>query len=193
MTASKRNPHEVNTRANPDPGTSMPGHTGWNEETGETWSSPERERRWEIILAYLRALEGMTDCVAVESDLPYSKEVIRRAILEELREGQNMDLWNYLEIAYVQLEAFIPYEEYRVIADFKYTSEIAMEMAFSGDPTSIIRSAQLIKRVKGDWAIRIQEKIYENMLQSQQQVHELQMQANALEPSLNDSLFNCTQ
>ncbi|MCE5334415.1 MAG: hypothetical protein LLG06_07470 [Desulfobacteraceae bacterium] len=165
----------------------------WDEDSYGPSGFSHRERRWEIILAYLHALEGLTDCVAVENDLPFSKGQIKCALLEELEEGQNIDLRNYLEIAYVQLEAFIPYEEYRVIADFKYASGLALEMAFAGDPSSIIRSARIIKGVKGERAVRIQEKISANMRRSKLEVDRLRSGMVPQDAAPDESHLHCPQ
>ena len=63
----------------------------------------------------------------------------------------------------MQLESFIPYREYRVIEDFKDASLRAQSIADMGDPTSILMSARIMKRAKGESAVRLQEKIYEKM------------------------------
>jgi hypothetical protein len=121
------------------------------------------EKRQEIIFAYLGKLEQTSSTVAMESDLPYEKGLIRLAILEELLENPETELRGHLEIAYVQLESFIPYEEFMVMADFKNASRVARQMADTGDPASIIDSARIMKKVKGDRAVSIQEQISDKM------------------------------
>ncbi len=79
----------------------------------------------------------------------------------------------WLEIAYVLLESFIPYEEYRVIEDFKAASRFAQQIADMGDPTSILRSAGIIRRVNGESAVRLQEKIHEKMTERHLQILKL--------------------
>lgn len=194
MKTSKKESGEVDSLREESDERRMRALPSWDEDGFGPSGLSRRERRWEIILGYLQALEGLTDCVAVESDLPFSKEQIRCALLEELEEGQNIDLRNYLEIAYVQLEAFIPYEEYRVIADFKYASDLALEMAFAGDPNSIIRSARIIKGVKGERAVRIQEKISENMRRSRLEVDRLRSGLMPLDAASPDEApLHCPQ
>jgi hypothetical protein len=122
-----------------------------------------REKRWRVICAYLRVLDDMKGPLAVDSDLPYSKEQIAEAILHEVSDDPECDLKRRLEIAYVQLESFIPYREYRVIEDFKDASLRAQRIADMGDPTSILRSARIMRRARGESAVRLEEKIYENM------------------------------
>ncbi len=131
------------------------------------------ETRWSIIKAYLRVLERMSEPLAVESDLPFSKEEIRHAIFRELTENPTSEWRQNLEIAFVQLESFIPYEEYRIVADFKNASFLAQEMADMRDPTSIIRSASIMKRARGDRAVDIQEKISERMKKSMMLIQEV--------------------
>ncbi len=135
------------------------------EYVEERWGfrDPTREKRWRIISAYLLVLENMSGPIAVISDLPYSKERIGEAILQELTEDPESDLRRQLEIAYVQLESFIPYKEYLVIEDFKDASLRAQRIADMGDPTSILMSARIMRRAKGDSAVRLEEKIYEKM------------------------------
>lgn len=128
------------------------------------------EQRWEIISAYFQLLEEQRGSIGIESDLPYRKDLIRLVILQELVENPNSDCRSHLEIAYVQLEAFIPYEEYKIITDFKDASMLAQELANSGDPASIIRSAQLMKNVRGDRAVAIQERISDQMRKRHAQI-----------------------
>ena len=121
------------------------------------------EKRWRIVSAYLRVLEDMKGPIAVDIELPCPKERIGQAILQELANDPDSDLRRRLEIAYVQLESFIPYEEYRVIEDFKNASLRAQQIADMGDPTSILRSALIMSKEMGESAVRFEEKIYEKM------------------------------
>lgn len=132
------------------------------EENGGRRSSTH-EQRWRIISAYLRVLEDMKGPIAADCELPCPKELIRQAILLELADDPESDLRRRMEIAYVLLESFIPHEEYRVIEDFKDASLRAQGLAGMGDPTSILRSAQMISTAKGESAVRLQEEIYERM------------------------------
>ena len=121
------------------------------------------EQRFHTICAYLQVLEEMKGPLGVDSELPCPKEQIREAIFRELADDPDGDLQHWLEIAYVLLESFIPCEEYRVIEDFKAASLFAQQIADMGDPTSILRSAGIIRRVNGESAVRLQEKIHEKM------------------------------
>ncbi|HIJ68628.1 MAG TPA: hypothetical protein HPP57_03890 [Deltaproteobacteria bacterium] len=121
------------------------------------------EQRFRIICAYLKVLEEMRGPLGVDSELPCPKEQIREAIFRELADGPDGDLQHWLEIAYVLLESFIPCEEYRVIEDFKAASRLTQQIAEMGNPASILRSAGIIRRVNGESAVRLQEKIHEKM------------------------------
>jgi hypothetical protein len=95
----------------------------------------------------------------VETDLPYSKEMIRKAIYEELSENPQSESRSFLEIAFVQLECFLPPEEFKVVHDFKRASVVAQEIAKTGAPRDIVASADILSGVKGEKAVRILEKI----------------------------------
>jgi hypothetical protein len=131
------------------------------------------EQRYSIIRAYLQVLDGVKGPLAVDSALPYPKEQIGQAILDELVEDPECDLRRRLEIAYVLLESFIPLEEYRVIEDFKSASFRAQQIADMGDPVSILRSARIMRKAKGESAVRLQEKIHEKMTARQSRIIEL--------------------
>jgi len=145
----------------------------YGEKYGDCRRDSTHEQRWRIVSAYLRVLENMKGPIAAETELPYPKERIGQAILRELADDPETDLRRRLEIAYVQLESFIPYEEYRVIEDFKNASIRVQEIVDMGNPTSILRSAQIISNARGESAVRFQEKIYEKMKARHLQIQQL--------------------
>ena len=100
------------------------------------WSDYDlrRERRCELISAYLHLLEKMNEPIASETVLPASKEQIRCAIFHELTEQPGSDRRHHLEIAYVQLESFVPQDEYRVVADFKKALFVEQELIAAVGP-----------------------------------------------------------
>jgi hypothetical protein len=148
-----------------------------------------QEQRWEIISAYLGMLEKLNAPIGIESDLPYPKEQIRFAIFQELIENPSGELSYQLEIAYMQLEIFISSDDYKTLADFKNASREAQEMEDPGDPTSVIRLAGLLKNVKGDRAVKIQETISDKMRERLLQVQEIGMAG----PSVSCLIENCRQ
>lgn len=121
------------------------------------------EYRLEIISAYGRVLEQCASAVEPEAALPYPKELIRQAIYDELAENPETDLREHLEIAFVRLESFLPSEEFEIVHNFKLADSLAREMAKSGIPGDIISSARILKDVKGERAVEIQEKVSEEM------------------------------
>jgi hypothetical protein len=131
------------------------------------------QQRSRIICAYLQVLEKTRGPVAADDELPFPKEQIAEAILRELEYGSEYDSRRRLEIAYVLLETFIPADEYRIIEEFKAASLSAQLIAEMGDPTSILRSARIVRKVRGDSAVRLQEKIHEKMMERQLQIQEI--------------------
>ena len=131
-----------------------------------------RDQRGEIIAAYFRVLDQMKTSIGVESDLPYPKEIIRLAIMQELAENSSSDSKS-LEIGYVQLEAFIPLAEHRILQDFKNASRFTQDLVENADPATIMISAGIMRNVKGDRAVQIQEKISERMRERLTQIKEI--------------------
>jgi len=117
------------------------------------------KQRSDVISSYEQLLERYATPMARETDLPYPKALIRRAIYEELRENPDSEIRSYLEIAFVQLECFLPPEEFNVVHDFKRAGVLAQELAKSGDPRDVVASAAILRKVKGEKAVRILEKI----------------------------------
>lgn len=141
-----------------------------SDTPAETTVAQCGERRSTIIAKYLTVLENCPMSVARESSLPYSKKTIRHAIIEELRENPAGELRNSLEVAYVQLETFLPWDEYRLLRGFKFACAITREVARSGKPRDIIALARLLDRDEGKRAVEIQESISEQMRRRQQEI-----------------------
>lgn len=116
-----------------------------------------------ILAAYEKILESHSTPLNRASALPFSKEAIREAIREELAENPENELRNHLEMAFVQLESFVPPDEYQLVEDFKQLSCAAQKMARSGDPKDVMESWKLVKQISGDQAVRIFENISEKM------------------------------
>jgi hypothetical protein len=145
------------------PGECVDGHMAIGGEEYGTFLESCLEQRASIVRAYLKVLENMQGPIAVDDELPFPKELIGQAILCELAEEPECDQRHRLQIAYILLESFIPYEEYRIIENFKRLSLCAQQLADMADPTSILRSAQMMKKVDGDYVVELQEKIHEKM------------------------------
>jgi len=128
-----------------------------------------------VISRYEQLLEKYSAPVAKEVDLPYPRELIRRAIREELSENPDFEMRSYLEIAFVQLECFLPPEEFNVVHDFKRASALAQELAKSGDPRDIVASAGILSKVKGDKAVRILEKISKKIRRRIAEIHAISL------------------
>lgn len=126
-------------------------------------SGTDAGSRWEIISAYINVLENCVSPVENESLLPFSKDVIRRAIYEELTVNPDSEFRGHLEIAFARLESFLPYDKFKVIREFKVVSSVALRMAGTGDPADILASARILKEAKGERAVKIQEKVSKRM------------------------------
>jgi len=83
------------------------------------------------------------------------------------------DLRTDLEIAYVQLESFIPDDEYRILSEFKNADKLALELAATGGPANVLAAVRLLKKAKGDIAVMIQERISQKMQGRLQQIGKL--------------------
>ncbi len=147
-----------------------------NNATDRSVSRPDpsgETSRSHIISAYLQVLEKHKTPLAADLMLPFPKEQIAQAILSELAENPDSDLRKQLEIGYVLLESFVSYEEYRLVEDFKNASFCAERIAHSRNPSSILKSARLLKRVWGERAVKVQERIHERMQKRQLDLLEL--------------------
>lgn len=129
--------------------------------------------RSEIISAYLRSLQGLQSPVAQEVNLPYPKYIIRQAIWNELKDNPDSEIRDQLEIAYSQLESFLPQEEYEVLRGFQYACALTREVTKSGNPRDIIASARLLSRCEGNRAVEIQEKISQRMRKRREEIRSI--------------------
>lgn len=145
-----------------------------DEELCGVFPDSTREQRSRTICAYLQVLEGMKGPIAADLELPFPKEQIRQAILDELADDPESDLRRRLEIGYVLLESFIPYEEYRAVEDFKTASLRAEQITDMRNPASILKSARMMRKARGDSAVRVEERIYEKMKKRQLEIQEFQ-------------------
>lgn len=129
--------------------------------------------RSEIVSAYLKCLQGLQSPVARELDLPYPKYVIRQAIREEIRDNPDSEMRDQLEIAYSQLESYLPQEEYELLRGFQFACALAREVTKSGNPSDIIASARLLSRCQGNRAVEIQEKISQRMRKRREEIRSI--------------------
>ena len=133
----------------------------------------DREKRWEIIAAYMKILEECPSPLRQESFLPFPKEHIERAIWQELEENPESECRNDLEIAYAHIDSFLPAEEFELIENFKQASLLAQDKVQSGDPQDIIVSARILKQAGGERAVSIQEKISEQIRKKFNRIREI--------------------
>ncbi|MGA2400298.1 MAG: hypothetical protein ABSG91_01160 [Syntrophobacteraceae bacterium] len=131
-----------------------------------------RERR-KTVASYRELLEKWRAPVGPESVLPFPKRRIAAAIYRELMDHPTDDRRTDLEIAFVQLESFIPDVEYRILCEFKNAGTLAYELAATGGPYNIVAAVRLLKKAKGDSAVRIQQRISRKMRCRREQIRKL--------------------
>ena len=138
--------------------------TPW-EEGDSMMKDPElaAAERYEVISKYVRLLERYSSPLGRETDLPYPKAVIRTAIFQELYDFPDSEQRSFLEIAFAQLECFLPADEFKAIHDFKRASALAQEIAKSGKPTDLLASAGILNQAGGETAVKILEDISRTM------------------------------
>ncbi|MFP5212256.1 MAG: hypothetical protein ACLGPL_02650 [Acidobacteriota bacterium] len=136
-----------------------------------------RDQRRKIIALYGEVLERFSSPMERESILPFSKAVIRRAICDELLENPDSEIRSPLEIGYARLESFLTDEEYEVMEEFKAAGELAERAAQSGSPEDILASARILKSVRSEHALKIQERITEMMQKRIEQIRSISMSA----------------
>ncbi len=129
--------------------------------------------RTEIISAYLKSLDKCQTPVSREADLPFPKHVIRQAIWNELRDDPDSEMRDQLEIAYSQLETFLPPEEYEVLRGFQFACAMTREITKSGKPQDIIASARLLNRCEGNRAVEIQERISQRIKRRREEIRSI--------------------
>jgi hypothetical protein len=132
-----------------------------------------RERRRQIIAAYMKTLEACSYPLRRESLLPFPKEQIERAIWQELEENPELESRNALEIAYAHIDSFLPAEELELIENFKRASLLVQEKVQSGTPKDIIASARMLKKAEGERAVSIHEKISERIVKKFKRIREI--------------------
>jgi len=129
--------------------------------------------RLNIISVYLKSLDKCKATVGREADLPFPKPLIRQAILNELMENPASEMRDQLEIAYSQLETFLPPEEHAVLRGFQIACAVTREITKSGKPRDIIASARLMNRCEGNRAVEIHEKIFQRMRRRREEIRSI--------------------
>ncbi len=119
-----------------------------------------RTRRAEIIEDYVKVLKNRRYSAGKESDLSETKELIRKALIQELSDPTDRSLVSSMEIAYLELETFISDGEFEVIR--KHEEEVNHKKAnIPGVPPHVDRdSAHVISQTPNKYAA-IRRKILE--------------------------------
>jgi hypothetical protein len=112
--------------------------------------------RTELVSRYASILENRPHVVGRTRDLPSSKALIRRALLESLLDTKNSAVQSAIEVGLVELDAFVSDEEFALVAAFEEnTAAMSREMGSDG-ARAIIKSeatpnpdaySEILKRV----------------------------------------------
>ena len=120
--------------------------------------------RQNIIRAYGLVLERhYSFTVGPESKLPFPKDLIRRAIVEAFLEETDPDQRNTLEHGYIELEAFLPDEEFELVQAC-HTALFSLEpLEKSSNPEDHERARQIVEQLPSRRFKEIQENISKRM------------------------------
>lgn len=121
-----------------------------------------KDRR-EILAAYERVLELHSNSMKPASSLPYPKERIREAIIEEMAETDEAEDRTRLELLYSQLEAFLNTREYGLLAEFTRIRSVVDQLARSGNPLDLLDAGDMVKRFPGEQVIEIFQRVSRQM------------------------------
>jgi len=124
--------------------------------------------RWKIISAYGAVLEKQGMRTGSESELPYPKNIIRRAIAEELIALTTPELRGALEGGYIGLENFLSPEEYEVVKDdlISFLDNKVEEMRNSGNldiensDLNLLLESAMMDGIMNPRALEVVEKIF---------------------------------
>jgi hypothetical protein len=132
-----------------------------------------------ILAAYEEVLRVHSSSMKPASSLPYPKDIIREAILEELTETLETMERTHLELSYAQLEVFLIPREYTLLEKFNRIKAVAERMARSGNPLDLIAAGELIKGFPGDRVVGIFERVSKQMHIRLAEVRRLVLRATA--------------
>ncbi len=109
-----------------------------------------------VINSYGQVLTKRNSMVGLETDLPYSKDLIRRAIALVLLTGELSDKErDDLEGGYLELESYIPAQEYEVYKNFETSLFNAEQIVKSGEEEDIKKAILTVANSPGDRASEI--------------------------------------
>jgi len=142
----------------------------------------EAKERNDIISSYGATLLKFSMSIKSETVLPYSKGVIRRAIIEELLYASDSKNWDVLANGFLQLEDFVTQDEFKVVEPFIEPYEKFLMSHRDLEKKSAIGGQQLaleMKKIGFDIVTNVQKQITERM-------HKRAAQLNALKEMINE-------
>lgn len=127
------------------------------------WSDKFLEK---VVNSYIAVLKNILTKenpwgIGLETELPYSKDVIRIAVALVLLTWDLDDDENRanLEVSFLELESFIPAEEYQVVKTFETLILSSGQIAKSSDKEELEKLVRTVANSPGDRAMEIVENI----------------------------------
>lgn len=121
------------------------------------------KQRRDILAAYERVLGLHSSTIKPASTLPYPKELIRQAIVEELVETVEGEERTNLEISYSQLEVFLESRDFDLVEKFARMELAIDQLARSGNPLDLLAAGQLVRQFPGDKVVGIFQRVSKQM------------------------------
>lgn len=138
--------------------------------------------RWDIIKSYGKVLGDKKGTYGRESDLPYSKELIRKAIVMELLTNTEKDekITNALETSYLCLEDFLSDDEFKSAQPFYGAMGNAYEKIKGGIQVDPVEMAQSMIKEDGGKSIIMDGKVSKRRHVRLQQLQKLKSVKTAM-------------
>ncbi len=131
--------------------------------------------RAEVLRSYGTILAKSKNTVALKKSLPFQREVIEQAILDELRTNPHIELREQLKVAFLSLDIFVADEEFKIAKEYEHITEKVTALPHTAD-------AELRELFSA------MELVAESYVRMQRQVQEKQQESNLRLVAFLDSL-----
>jgi hypothetical protein len=112
------------------------------------------------------ASRGTHNVFQNEVDLPFPKDIIRRALVEALCRRSDTEKRRHLEIAVISLEYFLPPDEYALFRGFDETMAELLHSMREGAKFDSLQSATKISESSPKESDALRERIHQRVRQS---------------------------
>ncbi|MHC1743625.1 MAG: hypothetical protein AB9873_11410 [Syntrophobacteraceae bacterium] len=137
------------------------------------------KHRREILAAYVEVLKVHSSSMKPASSLPYPKDLIRQAIVEELIETLEAEDLTHLEFSYSQLEVFLESREYNLVEKFARIKSVVDRLARSGMPLDLLAAGEMARKFPGDKVVGIFQRVSKQISIRLAEVRRLSRQGTA--------------